>query len=93
MRVSAVRRTSKIIASCIAFVALLDVVPVKGSARGHASSKAPDALLPEVWDGRQVSSHDGHRVGRVHKEAVFSEDHVAVLMKQTFLLAPKEEIV
>lgn len=61
------------------------VVPVKGSACGHAPAKAPDSLLPEVWDGREVGSHDGHGVGWVHKEAVFSEDHVAVLRKRQHL--------
>lgn len=58
---------------------LHSIVPVKGRACGHAPGEAPDSLLPEVWDGREVGSHDGQRVGRVHKEAVFSEDHVAVL--------------
>lgn len=55
------------------------VVPVEGGAGGHAPGKALDSQLSEVGDGGEVSSHDGHRVWRVHKEAVFSEDHVPVL--------------
>lgn len=35
------------------------VVPVKGSACGHASGKAFDSLLSEVGDGREIGSHDG----------------------------------
>lgn len=35
------------------------VVPVKGSACGHASGKAFDSQLSEVGDGREIGSHDG----------------------------------
>lgn len=55
------------------------VVPVKGSACGHASGKAFDSQLSEVGDGREIGSHDGQWVWRVDKEAVFSKDHVPVL--------------
>lgn len=54
-------------------------IPVKGSARGHAPGKAFDALLSEVWDGGEIGGHDGQWVWRVHKEAIFTKDHVPVL--------------
>lgn len=61
------------------FFFLLNFVPVKGSAGGHAPGKAFHALLSEEGDGGQIGGHDGQRVWRVHEEAVFSEDHVPVL--------------
>lgn len=59
-------------------------VPVKGSACGHAPGKAFDALLSEEGDGGEIGGHDGQWVWRVHKEAVFTEDHVPVLKDTTF---------
>jgi len=59
--------------------ALVCVLPVEGRAGGHAPGEALDSQLPEVGDDGEVGGHDGQRVRRVHEEAVFSEDHVAVL--------------
>lgn len=59
-------------------------VPVEGSACGHAPGKAFHALLSEEGDGGEIGGHDSQRVRRVHKEAVFTEDHVPVLKDTTF---------
>lgn len=59
-------------------------VPVKRSTCGHAPGKAFDALLSKVRDGSEIGGHEGQWVWRVHKEAIFPEDHVPVLKNSSF---------
>lgn len=62
------------------------VIPVKGCACCHTPGKAFDSQLSEVGDGREIGSHDGQWVWRVHKEAIFSKDHVPVLKQHNIFV-------
>lgn len=54
---------------------------VQGSTGRHATGQSFDAGLLEVWDAFDVGSNDSHRVRGVHKEAMFTQHHVAILKR------------
>lgn len=56
-------------------------VPVKGRTCGHTPGKASGTMLSKVRDGGEVGSYNGHRIWWVDEEAVFSKDHVSVLVQ------------